>query len=477
MSPGAFEGRPVCAPDDTTQKYRERRFVLALIAITAIGLSIRVGFVLAQHWDQRLWGDAFFYHHQARGLARGYGFAEFVPACPKNAAQTVNCTARYIRQSADHPPLYTLFLALLNSLGVSSANGHLVMGAVVGSSTTIFVGLAGRLLSGRRVGLVAALIAALYANIWLHDGIGQSESLAIVACAAIAWLLMVVYRRPSVRNAALLGVVGGLGALTRAELLLVLPLAVGPLVMRLSGASARLKVSLVAACGLSMIGVVSPWLYRNMTAFEHPLYMSGGDGITMAAVSCDGVFYDRMKLGWWSPECITGWGPPPSADASERNEIYRDAAIKYTSAHTSRFPIVLAARVGRMWGAYRPGNPLDPPKPGDTFMYVSLFEGQTVAAARIGMIQYYLLLPLAAFGASLTWRRRRPVWIFIVPAVTSTLAAALTFGNLRYRAPAEVSIVIFAAVGVVWLCELLARRFAFQGKLLGEAANTGVEPG
>ena len=424
------------------------RFIRALGAVTVLGLAIRVGFVLWQHWDQRLWGDAFFYHHQAKGLLDGKGFAEFVPKCMLSGDLNGDCGPLYIRQSADHPPLFTLFLAAVSLVGFTSPNAQLIAIALVGSLTTVFVGLAGRRIAGPRVGLVAAIGAAIYANIWLHDGVGQSESLALLLCSILVWRLVVFARHPTTANSVWLGVIGGFAALTRAEVVVLLPLALVPLAWRhLSGPLAT-RARYVVTSGVVMVAIMAPWVVRNMTAFEKPLFLSGGDGITMAAVSCDEVYYGKDFLGWWSPVCIADRPLPADADASIRNEIFRERATEYISNNQRRLPVVLAARLGRMWGLYRPGNPFNSPQPGDTLIF-AVIEGQTEVAARVALVQYYLLIPAALGGAVALWRRRRPVWIFLVPGLTSMLVAMLTFGNLRYRAPFEISLVLMGAVGLV----------------------------
>jgi MYXO-CTERM domain-containing protein len=71
-----------------------------------------------------------------------------------------------------------------------------------------------------------------------------------------------------------------------------------------------------------------------------------------------------------------------------------------------------------------------------------------MAVSTLGLVQYYVLMPLALLGAILLWRRRGPLlavtaWIPIV-----TLTAAAAFGNTRYRTAAEMSVVILAAVAI-----------------------------
>jgi hypothetical protein len=45
-------------------------------------------------------------------------------------------------------------------------------------------------------------------------------------------------------------------------------------------------------------------------------------------------------------------------------------------------------------------------------------------------------------------RRKVTIWPVIALAISATIAAAVTFGLPRYRAPAEIGLVLVAAVGI-----------------------------
>jgi len=71
---------------------------------------------------------------------------------------------------------------------------------------------------------------------------------------------------------------------------------------------------------------------------------------------------------------------------------------------------------------------------------------------------YYLLVVAAAIGLAVLRRRRAPTWILLTPIVMVAFTAGLTFGLTRFREPAELSIVILAAVGLDWIGRRVARR-------------------
>ena len=66
----------------------------------------------------------------------------------------------------------------------------------------------------------------------------------------------------------------------------------------------------------------------------------------------------------------------------------------------------------------------------------------------VGLWLYYALAVLAVFGIWRLWRRRIPISPLLSMAIVVTATAAMTFGVTRYRVPADVSLVVAAAVGV-----------------------------
>jgi len=80
-------------------------------------------------------------------------------------------------------------------------------------------------------------------------------------------------------------------------------------------------------------------------------------------------------------------------------------------------------------------------------------KGDRSIPAKVGFLQYVLLVPAALVGAAIQWRRRQPVLVVGLWVVLATITAATAFGTTRYRTAAEVSIVMFAAITIeaIWL--------------------------
>ena len=143
--------------------------------------------------------------------------------------------------------------------------------------------------------------------------------------------------------------------------------------------------------------------------------------------------------------------PPPPGDQSQVSSVYRKAAFTYISDHKSRLPVVVAARIGRTWGLFRPFD----------MVAFNVGEGRERWVTRLGILAYYPTLIAAIGGGVVLWRRRRwrELYALLVPAAAVTVGVAVTYGQTRFRAAAEPSLAILAAVGAVAFVQwLLSRR-------------------
>ncbi|MEO7371130.1 MAG: glycosyltransferase family 39 protein, partial [Ilumatobacteraceae bacterium] len=182
-------------------------FRRSLTAVVVCGGALRIIRVVVSKWTTPLMlNDSLYYSAQARQLAHGVWFREIFSDQP----------------GAEHGPLTSTLMAF-----VSWGNDPIVRQRMVtvacGVATVAVVGIVARRVAGDRVGLIAAIVAAVYPNLWINDGLVMSESVSCLLIALALWALLVWAGEPSLRSAALVGAVIGLGALARSEVVLFVP--------------------------------------------------------------------------------------------------------------------------------------------------------------------------------------------------------------------------------------------------------------
>ena len=404
----------------TRDSLAERRFWPALAALTLLGLGIRVAYAVAVAPDQIQPGDPRLYHDLANQLAswNGYRFAQTV-ASPY--------------PTASHPPHYPLYLAVVTKLGVTGFTGQRALSCLLGAVAVGGIGVLGRRLAGARAGLIAAGLAAVYAQLFMVDGTLIAESLF---APLIVLTLIAAYRfvdDPGPASAATLGALIGLATLTRSDGVLLLVVLAAPLAWRAGRQRLRMLAIMAAATAL----VLSPWLVRNWIQFDRFPLLSTNGALTQGATNCDAAF-EGPRIGFVAHECALTSSCLRIREEVPQSECFGRRARTYVRDHLDRLPLVLAARAGRLWNVYKPGEDLS---------YGELWARERTLAT-IGMATFALLVAAGLYGAVLLRRRGVTLLPLLATLVAATLTAMIAFGFSRYRLVAEPAIVVLAAVGL-----------------------------
>jgi 4-amino-4-deoxy-L-arabinose transferase-like glycosyltransferase len=404
-----------------------KAFRRGLVVATAFGVAVRLAYILVVRRDVTIEGDPLFYHLGATLLVDGHGFIEPTPFI-----------VGIVDQSASHPPLYLFWLAIPTSLGLDGPVAHMLWSTVIGVASVVVIGLIGREVAGPRAGLIAAGLAAIYPNLWVYDGFILSETVAIFTGAVVVLLAYRYLREPTLRRAAYLGLAAGFAMLARAELVLLVPLLVIPLVWLTRSNDLRTRAKWVIVAVLAAGIPATPWIVFNLVRFDKPVFLSTGFEPTLIGANCDVTYYGE-RLGYFSEICgLRDRGKTkPGDDQSERNAVSGRIAREYIVDHKLRVPVVVAARWGRVLGLFRPGQQVD---------FDHLIEDRERWVASLCLFSFYGVAALAIAGGVILRRRRTPVYPLVVLPVIVLVAVAVALGSNRYRASAEGALVVLAAV-------------------------------
>lgn len=405
---------------------RDRRWFVALALIAIAGLALRIAYVLITKNPRHLGGDDFYYHYGANLLVDGRGFVD-----PIQLLQFHRTTP-----GAAHPPGYIVALALPSLLRLRSVLDHQLWSCIIGAGTIVLVGLAGREVGGRRVGLTAAALAAVYPNVWFYDSVVMSETLVLFTTALTILIAYRFARQPSMRLAIGLGVSVGITALTRAESILLVPLLLVPLALWLRGPAIRRRLQLLAISVGATLLTIAPWVGYNLVRFERPVYLSSNLELTLLSANCDET-YSGPFLGFWAFQCGTRF-TPPRGDASVHEAFYGRKVREYVSDHKSRVPIVVLAREARTWGFFNANQQIT----------IDQIEGKELTTSRLALGMYYALVAFGVVGVVALRRRRVPLTPLLAVLGAVALTVGFVYGTTRFRAPAEVSLVLLGSVGI-----------------------------
>jgi 4-amino-4-deoxy-L-arabinose transferase-like glycosyltransferase len=401
---------------------REHRFAAWLTVIAVVGFAWRVAYaVFMRH--HAVGGDGFRYHYGALLLADGKGFVN-----PLLFANNVRVP------DTGHPPAWTILLAGVTKLGLRTWLEHGLLASVIGCATIFMTGLAGKAGFGARTGLIAAGLAAVYPNVFLYEREVLSEPLVMLGIATMLWLAFTFRASPRLGRAMALGAVAGALAMTASNEIAVAVVLVAPLILSVRTVDARRRIAWLASAAAVCVVFMAPWSIYLSARFDRPVLLTGAVGATMAAGNCTPTYHGPL-LGWYKFGCAIVLRP--SDDPITNDDRARTRALDFMRDHKSRVPAVVAARVGRTFSVFRP------------FQQLQLEFGYPVRwVARWGLIMYWMLLPLAVAGAVVGRRRGVPIYPLLAFPVVVVLSVLLTIGSVRYRAPAEIPLVLLAAIAI-----------------------------
>jgi 4-amino-4-deoxy-L-arabinose transferase-like glycosyltransferase len=340
--------------------------------------------------------------------------------------------------------LYPLFLAALYALVGHSIPAVRAAQAVLGGLAVAGTFVLGRRLARSEVGVLAAGVAALYPFFIYYSGQLLTETLFM---ALVVWLFVVAYRAVAERSwrwFALLGGLGGLAALCRAEVFLFAPALAAWCAWRASKLPwRRLRLFLVA--GGAMLLVMLPWALRNRATLGEPILTTTKLG------------YNLYK--YYHPEMTADQTVRvvPFPDFGERTEPQREAllraeGLRFMRADPPRTLWFMLNKLGLLF-KLTPSNEVNR------------------QYALVSLVSYGLLLPFMVAGAYLAARRRGRFLPVLAYVLFSVATKAAVFAGIRLRMQIEPLLILFAALAVVALADRLAgwqalRRPAGRGSIL-----------
>jgi tetratricopeptide (TPR) repeat protein len=342
-----------------------RRDLPVLLAILVIGLVLRTGYQreLANTPDYaRPLADAAFHDYWARALVTGNWTR------PAGNTDPQIPTTPYLR-----PPGYPYFLALVYRL--AGPGNYLAVRIVqmgLGLLSALLAYWLGRAVLGRGAGLLAAMFLCTHWAFIYYEGELQEPGLLVLLALFIALVLHAWARRPAVWRAALAGLLLGVFALLRANILLFVPVALAWIGWVLWRRGERRRV-LASALGL-VFGValpIVPVTVRNYLVAHDFVLISGNGAINLYIGNnerSDGYTARLPDLYELSGENTWSWfnygkivrgveaelGRP--LKQSDVAAYFRNKALKYMRDNPLRCLGLAAKRVLLFWGPAEVAN-------------------------------------------------------------------------------------------------------------------------
>ncbi len=354
-------------------------------------------------------------------------------------------------------PLYPYFLALIYAISGSSIFLAKVIQAIGGAVICLLIFHLGKSMFSHTTARVAAIIAVFYGPSIYYESELLLEWLAILL--ALAMLLVLVRSGDIIsrRTALIAGVLGGLSAITRPNILVVFPLmALWLLLSNRSQTATRHRMINAVAFTLGVVICILPVTIRNyIVADDFVLISSQGgvnfhlannpeaDGLTMVMpeINLDLSVPWSKFVDTTSAYAVASLGHP--VKASEVSSFWSDRAWNYIQSHPGDFLSLTAKRFVYLFSGFENPDQSDLYRFSDNspILAVTVFN-------KLVKFPFGLVAPLALIGLVLAWRNRQRVSLLhlfllgYIPTITVFLVTA------RHRLAIVVILLLFAGYAI-----------------------------
>ncbi len=362
-------------------------------------------------------------------------------------------------------PLYPYLLAAIYWISGVSITAAKVIQALGGGVICVLVYLLGRLSFGEREGRIASVFAIFYGTMMLYE-----SELLIVWLAVLLYLWM-IYLAVKWRDRwdwkawFLIGIVGGLAAITRPNVLLVFPLWFFWLILRREETAMTFLKRIVPALALTagVLLCVLPVTIRNYVVGHEFVLISSQGGVNLHLsnnAQADGLTMKmpEIKLDYtlpWSAFVDTTRAVAeaevghPLTDG-EVSSFYAGKALHYISSHPLAFLELTGKRIVYFFSGFENSDQVDIYRFKDNSPILNGLIFNKVVYFPFGVIA-----PLALVGLVLGWRRRREifaVYLFLIGYIPTVVLFLVT---ARHRLPVVMVMLPFAALALAKLISVI----------------------
>jgi 4-amino-4-deoxy-L-arabinose transferase-like glycosyltransferase len=376
--------------------------------------------------------DPYGFAAMGHSLARGEGFAAYGSVLDRRA------------------PLYPALIAFFTLIAGENPLPVRIAQCFLAAGTCLLAFDMGRRIYNERTGLIAGLLCALHPALLRYVPDFHLETLLAFLFTLTLWTTVTFTRHPSALNGALIGITGGLAALTKPVVVLY------PLLFAAWWAFLRLRERRrdpgqtlpwrsLAAIFLAMAAVILPWTYRNYRSSGHFVLITTGLGDAYLR----GLIFSRTEFALLRQ--------PPYTDAeNESNALFRRLCAEQgtvwqrNDVETEQ----ILVRESKRRFLSDPGAFVRKFVVGlFTFWYQMTTLKNSLITGLLALIAWVLAL----IGWGRSRREGQPAWLLFLPVLSLNLALAALLALGRYSVPVLPALTVLAAFG---LDTLLPRRVA-----------------
>jgi Flp pilus assembly protein TadD len=346
-------------------------------------------------------------------------------------------------------PLYPYFLGIVKLLVGKSLGSIRLVQIAIGSVSCGILFLAGKQFFSRGVGIAAGILLALYPPAIFFDGCIQKANLGLLWTVLLLLAVARAVDKPSIGRWLAAGATLGLLMLTREETILLAPVIAAWIYFASRARPPAIRARWIGGWFAGLVLVLLPVAIRN--------YAVGGE-LVLTTSQAGSNFYignNPRANGTYVPlkpgrsnvayerrdaidlaEAAVGHSLSPK----EVSDYWFARALEFIRAEPGKWLGLMLTKINLVLNAYESADAED--------QY--FYERFVPMLAGLGAVLHYgIVLPLAAAGVVLTWRRWSELSILYAVLATLYAGVVIFYVFARYRYPVVPILILFAGAALV----------------------------
>ncbi|HUV31047.1 MAG TPA: glycosyltransferase family 39 protein [Acidobacteriota bacterium] len=327
-------------------------------------------------------------------------------------------------------PLYVFCLAVLYAVFGPSLWAARIFGLGVGLGSIFMTYLLGRKLFGKKTGLIAALVQALYPSMIYFEAELLLDPLFMLLFQLTVYHLLVWYTERRSDKLFTVGLLAGLAAITRPTALILVPVILLIVLWQRAHWKQTIRQAVLVVAGLSVL--IGPVLLRNILVAGDPVLIASQGGINLYIGNndeADGLSaFMPQPLGYdWRISDITYIAERDRGRELKSGEVsayWTERAVRWIADNPVRFAGLCLKKMYFSFSDREVSNNRSLP----------VFFHKT-PVLRLNPLSFGLIFPFAVIGALAGFARDSRIRLLLFVMGLYALTFALFFFASRFRLP------------------------------------------
>jgi tetratricopeptide (TPR) repeat protein len=363
-------------------------------------------------------------------------------------------------------PLYPYFRGILYIIFGESYYLASLFQILIGSLSCVLIYRLGKNLFNRTIGIIASLIACFYAPFIHFDAELELPVLEVFLDLLLILLLLGARTKLKKKWWLLAGMVLGLSAITRPNILVFVPFVLLWIGLELWKENKKRIIGSGAFVLLGMILVISPVTFRNWMVGQDFVLISSQGGINFfignnlesdgkSAAAAPGIFpYDVYKDNIWLTSIkLSEQNLGRKLKPSEISNFWFKQGFHFIKTHPLKYLQLLSKKFYFFWNSYEIESNKD-------LYFFSRWSSllRLLLWDRVVGFPFGIICPLAIWGMILNvkfWKKYFLIYAFVFSYMFSVI---LFFVTSRFRLPVIPFLIIFASFSIYGLAKKIRNR-------------------